>query len=119
MSGAWRAIPSAPEPGARICLEAEMTGPVHGCDLGGFPVLLVRSAGGLRAYVNACPHQHLPLDWRSSGILSPDGVSLRCSNHDARFDAATGEGTGGYGAGCALIQVPIEIRGGEVIVGGV
>jgi nitrite reductase/ring-hydroxylating ferredoxin subunit len=83
-------------------------------DIAGFPVLLVQGADGLRAYVNACPHQFLPLDWRSDRILSPDGRTLRCSNHDAGFDADTGAGLDGFAQGCALDPVPIEIHDGAL-----
>lgn len=112
MSGAWRDLPFAPAPGARVCEVAEMDMPVRGFDLDGFALLIVRTAGTLKGFVNACPHQHLPLDWRGSNILSADGTVLRCSNHEAGFDAATGRGIDGFGDGCALDPIPlIEVDG--------
>jgi len=115
---AWRDFPGAPGPGAVICAAADLpqTG-VRSFDLDGFPLLLVVSAEGLRAYVNACPHQYLPLDWRSSNILSGDGETLRCSNHDAGFDACTGAGIDGLGQGCALDPVPVTVRSGQLVIG--
>lgn len=115
---AWRDFPGAPEKGTRICAAAEvpLTG-VTSHDLDGFPILLVASAEGLRAYVNACPHQYLPLDWRSPNILSADGEMLRCSNHDAGFDACTGQGRDGLGQGCALDPVPVRVDGGWLVIG--
>jgi nitrite reductase/ring-hydroxylating ferredoxin subunit len=115
---AWRDFPGAPGAGARICRAVDV--PVSGVashDLDGFPVLLVASAEGLRAYVNACPHQYLPLDWRSGNILSADGATLRCSNHDAGFDACTGQGLDGLGQGCALDPVPVHIAGDWLVIG--
>lgn len=117
MSAAWKDFPGAPQPGARICASEDFTGKVASFDLNGFPLILVRAADGLRAYVNACPHQFLPLDWRSKNVLSGDGRLLRCSNHDAGFDACTGEGVDGLGAGCALDPVPLIEDGGAIFVG--
>ena len=115
---AWRDFPGAPGAGARICRAVDV--PVSGVashDLDGFPVLLVASAEGLRAYVNACPHQYLPLDWRSGNILSADGATLRCSNPDAGFEAGTGQGRDGLGQGCALDPVPVHIAGDWLVIG--
>lgn len=113
----WRTMPGAPGSGTPVCLADELDQPVSSVVLDGFPLLLVRSADGLKAYVNACPHQFLPLDWRSGNILSADGRLLRCSNHDAGFDACSGQGLGGLVAGCALIPVPIREVDGAVLIG--
>ncbi|MBF9061474.1 Rieske 2Fe-2S domain-containing protein [Rhodobacterales bacterium HKCCSP123] len=115
---AWRAFPGAPAPGTVVCPASGVprTG-VRSVDLDGFPLLLVASRAGLRAYVNACPHQDLPLDWRSPRILSGDGGTLRCSNHGAGFDACTGAGIDGLGQGCALDPVPVSLRDGRLVIG--
>lgn len=118
MSDAWQDFPGAPQPGSRICSLDELRGVVGSFDLDGFPLILLRTAEGLRAYVNACPHQFLPLDWRSANILSPDGRKLRCSNHDAGFDACTGRGLDGPGQGCALDPVPLREAGGDIFIAG-
>ncbi len=110
-------MPFAPAPGTRVCGINEFTGPVQSFDMDGFPLILVRAASGLRAYVNACPHQYLPLDWRSNSILSDDAKVLRCSNHEAGFDACSGAGVIGLGAGCSLDQVPITERGDDFVIG--
>lgn len=54
----------------------------------GYPVLLVRVAGGdtLRAYRNACPGSILPLH-----LGSREGDRVRCPWHGCGFDLATGE----------------------------
>jgi len=116
---AWRDFPGAPAEGTRICAAAELPeAGVASHDLDGFPILLVASTEGLRAYVNACPHQYLPLDWRSGNILSDDGGTLRCSNHDAGFDASTGAGIDGLGQGCALDPVPVHLSAdGWLVIG--
>jgi nitrite reductase/ring-hydroxylating ferredoxin subunit len=116
---AWRSFPNAPAEGTPVCAMSEVprTG-VKSFDIDGFPLILVVSAEGLRAYVNACPHQFLPLDWRSDAILSGDAELLRCSNHDAGFDACTGAGLDGFAQGCALDPVPITVHEDALLIGG-
>ncbi|MEF9605156.1 Rieske 2Fe-2S domain-containing protein, partial [Paracoccus sp. PXZ] len=82
---------------------------------GRFPLLLVRLADGIRAYVNACPHQYLPLDHRGDRIVSADGTRLMCSAHGAMFDIASGEAV--QGADCGLDAVPLAISGGKIRIG--
>jgi len=87
--------------------------------VGAFPIVFVRGAGGLRAFVNACPHQYLPLDYKGDKLLSTDGKTLRCTNHSAGFSAETGDGTEGLGLGCALDPVPVSESAGEIRVAAV
>lgn len=116
---AWTDYSTAPAPGTPVCDAARVSGAL--CltvttDRGAFPMLLVRSGGDLRAYVNACPHQYLPLDYRSDRIVSADGTMLMCSAHGARFDIATGNCIDG--ADCGLDAVPIRVVAGTVTVSG-
>lgn len=117
----WTDYASAPEPGTRICARAEIDGALSvsvETGRGRFPMLLVETDAGLRAYVNACPHQYLPLDHRGGKLLSANGAKLLCSNHAAQFDAATGEGVAGEGLGCALDAVPVTIDAArDVVIG--
>jgi nitrite reductase/ring-hydroxylating ferredoxin subunit len=101
----WADFPDAPAPGTILC-PVTMANGVTSLLLGDFPVLLVQDAHGTRAFVNACPHQFLPLDLRGN-VLGAGGVQLICSNHDATFDARTGQGTAGFGLGCALSPLPL------------
>lgn len=123
MKDAWKAYRSAPVSGSRLLLAADLAiGTTRSilCDSerGSFPLLLVGLADGPRAYVNACPHQHLPLDQRGTRILSQDGQTLRCTNHDASFSAHSGKGTGGLGQGCALDSVPLAVdEDGWLVIG--
>ncbi len=105
----WRDYGSAPAPGTAICradavkevLSVEVPGPA-----GAFPLLILRRGGGFRGYVNACPHQYLPLDYRGPQILSADGAKLMCTAHGALFDAEDGAAI--QGTDCALDAVPLE-----------
>lgn len=114
MTQAWQQYRSAPALGTRLARLDEMSiGSTHSLTLkgekGSFPMLLVRLEDALLGYVNACPHQYLPLDQRGSRILSQDGEVLRCTNHDATFSARTGEGIGGLGVDCELDPVPVSV----------
>jgi nitrite reductase/ring-hydroxylating ferredoxin subunit len=78
-------------------------------DFFGRSVLVVRTDGRVRAFVNVCTHLGGPLQ------LAPDGVSFECQWHHACFDARTGRAT------CAparpasrLIRLPTTIEDGLV-----
>jgi len=117
MSEAWRSYPGAPEPGADLCALGDIPDPgTSSVAIGEVSILVVRRGAWVAAYMNACPHQYLPLDYRASDVLSGDGSKIICSNHDAIFDVETGEGLGGHGRGCQLDAVPVKVRGGRVSV---
>lgn len=118
MSDAWKSYSHAPAPGTVICSgEAAPEAGAKCYNLGGFPLLLVRVEGEIRAYVNACPHQYLPLDQRGDKVISADGTVLRCTNHGAGFRADTGEGVEGLGLGSALDPVPVQVNAsGDIVI---
>ncbi|MFV0385632.1 Rieske (2Fe-2S) protein [Paracoccus sp. (in: a-proteobacteria)] len=111
----WQDYPSAPAPGTVICAADDVTG-VHALTVatgkGDFPILVARSGNGFCAYVNACPHQYLPLDYRGRQLQSADGTMILCTNHGARFDLATGVAVDG--ADCGLDRVPVECAAGVI-----
>ncbi len=108
-------FPDAPVNGTVICAVHDIPeGGYIAKMLGEFPVLVV---AGPRAYVNACPHQFLPLDHRGQEVIGADGTSVLCTNHGASFDLKTGAGTGGLGLGCALTPVPVHISRNNLIIG--
>lgn len=80
----------------------------HAVITGDVDVVLVRAAGGWRAYHGRCPHQGALL---GEGELE-DG-ELVCRNHRWRFDAQTGERRGGPGC---LRACPIRQDGGELVI---
>ncbi|WP_242494183.1 Rieske 2Fe-2S domain-containing protein [Salipiger sp. IMCC34102] len=79
---------------------------------GALPMILLRKAEGLRAYVNACPHQYLPLNYRGDQVLSACGTKLLCTVHGASFDADSGAAV--EGAPCGLDPVPVKEENGEI-----
>lgn len=116
MSGGWRSYRGAPEPGTRLCtLDDLAVGRALCLDVAGFPLVLLRlGADSVRAYVNACPHQYLPLDHRADRVLSADGRALLCTNHGAAFAVETGLGVAGPGLGACLDPVPVTLADGTV-----
>ncbi|MTH80102.1 Rieske (2Fe-2S) protein [Paracoccus aestuariivivens] len=116
---AWTDYSSAPTVGTRICDAAEIDG-VLSLSLqtknGIFPMLVMRWGEDFRAYVNACPHQYLPLDYHGGQLLSADGTKLLCTVHGARFAIDTGDAVDG--AECGLDAVPVVLRNGVLIVSG-
>ena len=72
-------------------------------------VFVVRRGAELRAYLDLCPHQYLPLTWRGRRVLSIDGERLRCSNHGAEFAVTDGRGVSGPGSACGLTRVPLRV----------
>lgn len=119
MTDAWRRYRGAPAEGTAVCrLDAIPEPGTLGVSLAGYPVLLARSGALLRAFVNACPHQFLPLDHKGERIISADGTLLRCTSHGAAFRLADGEGVEGLGLGCALDPIPVSIdAAGMVVIG--
>ncbi|MDR7126640.1 Rieske 2Fe-2S domain-containing protein [Pseudotabrizicola sp. 4114] len=115
---AWTDYSTAPAPGTAVCPADAITGVLSTkvqTGSGSFPLLILRSGGQLRAFVNACPHQYLPLDYRSDRLMSADGTMLMCSAHGARFDAVTGAAVDG--ADCGLDPVPITLSDGMIVIG--
>jgi nitrite reductase/ring-hydroxylating ferredoxin subunit len=109
---AWKSYRGAPAEGTILCSASDVgegsfksikSGPAD------FPILIVRSAGTLAAYVNACPHQYLPLDHRGDNSLSADGTVLRCTNHSAGFRVQDGVCVEGLGLNRALDAIPIAV----------
>ncbi|WP_162654689.1 Rieske 2Fe-2S domain-containing protein [Lentilitoribacter sp. Alg239-R112] len=117
MSDAWKSYPNAPASGTDICnfsdVENQNTLTI---DLDGFPLLIVRKNERLHVFVNACPHQYLPLDYKGDKLLSSDGTMLRCTNHSASFDIETGEGVEGLGVGCNLDIVPVRVINNRIVI---
>ncbi len=113
----WYDFPGAPVPGSEICQLSDI--PEQGVlsiMLGEFPLLVLKHLNVVRVFVNACPHQFLPLDLRSDSILSTDGLRLMCSNHQAEFRILDGKSTSGPAKGCRLVEIPANTTTDRLIV---
>lgn len=118
MSLTWQDFPGAPALGHPLCAVSDIPeAGVLALSVEGFPVLVLRVAGQFRAYVNACPHQFLPLTQRSTSILSHDGTRLICSNHNAEFLVENGLGVAGFALESCLAAIPTLVMGGQLTVG--
>ena len=114
MCNGWKSYRSAPSNGALVCsadsiADAGFKSVVVTSAAGTFPVLVFKTGSAVHAFVNACPHQYLPLDHRGDSILSADGTVIRCTNHGAGFCVSTGHGVEGLGIDQQLDAVPVRI----------
>jgi nitrite reductase/ring-hydroxylating ferredoxin subunit len=85
---------------------------------GDFPLrgFVVRVGDGVRGYVNRCPHAGHPLDLLPQRFLTADGALILCASHGALFEKASGQCLAGPCVGRSLIPVPLEVRGGCVLL---
>lgn len=74
----------------------------------------VRRDGQIYAYVNACPHLEIPLEWRENDFLDDEGELIQCSTHGALFRIATGECISGPCVGEYLRSLPVSQVGDDV-----
>lgn len=76
---------------------------------------VVRKGEEAFAYLNDCPHQLLPLNWKDDVFLTLDQTRILCVMHGATFKIETGEVLSGPMPGnCALTAVPIVVTDGEI-----
>ena len=77
-------------------------------------IVIVQTGGTRHAYINSCPHEHIPLETFPNHFLTDDKKHLLCSGHGARFVLATGECTYGPCYGKFLTRLSIEERDGAI-----
>jgi len=66
------------------------------------------------AYVNACRHQSLPLDFGDAHFFDEAFDALVCCHHGARYAPETGRCVEGACGGASLTPLAVEQRGGEL-----
>ncbi|WP_244884527.1 Rieske (2Fe-2S) protein [Marinagarivorans algicola] len=79
-----------------------------GVNMDGEHYIVVRQAHIFTAFINRCPHLHIPLEWQAHHFLDPDTELLRCSTHGALFIPSSGECVSGPCAGDTLQSVNIQ-----------
>ena len=77
---------------------------------------VVNAAGGVRAYINRCPHQGLSLNLLPDRFLSADNSVIVCCMHGAIFEKSTGFCVAGPCAGRALAPVAVAVVAGLVML---
>jgi nitrite reductase/ring-hydroxylating ferredoxin subunit len=70
----------------------------------------IRHHGVVHAYVNACAHQAVELDWLPGAFFTADGLHLVCSLHGALYEPDTGRCIAGPCRGAALVSLPVAER---------
>jgi nitrite reductase/ring-hydroxylating ferredoxin subunit len=103
-----------------VCRLSELAGGARAFTIGGgnWPrrMFVVRVADTVHGYLNRCPHAGHPLDLRPQHFLTADGTLILCSSHGALFEKSTGYCVAGPCAGRSLTPVPLEVKGGLVLL---
>jgi len=79
-------------------------------------VLVVRHAGEIRAYRNACPHQGTPLEIVPDAFFDAERRFLVCRTHGAQFRPADGFCVAGPCAGRSLTPAAVRVENGMVML---
>ncbi len=81
-----------------------------------FPAFAIRFHGIVHAYVNACAHRELELDWLPGEFFDASGSLLVCSAHGALYEPESGRCVAGPCAGAALVKLTVSERPDGAIV---
>lgn len=117
----WREHPHAPAPGDRLCRVDDIPADnglevLRGQGGGALRILLTHSAGGVRAYVNECPHFSLPLNSMPGAFLLTGDGHIMCAYHCALFRLNDGLCVDGPAKDRSLEAIPVAVIDGEVRV---
>lgn len=93
--------------GARGFSLGEGEWPLHG-------LVVQLEDGGIRAWVNRCPHAGHQLNLQAHRFLTADRRWLRCSSHGAHFDPDSGLCVAGPCVGKSLQPVKILVEDDSV-----
>ena len=77
---------------------------------------LVQTGAEVRAYLNRCAHQALPLNMLPDRFLTHDGSMILCTAHGAIFEKRTGYCVSGPCAGLSLVGIAVQIVDGYVLL---
>lgn len=80
-------------------------------------VVLFRTPGGLRGFLDVCPHQGRSLEFAPGEYLLDERGVLICPHHGASFELSGGACLSGPCAGDRLARVEIELDGERVLLG--
>ena len=77
---------------------------------------VVRRGERVYAYLNTCPHQGNPLNWKPDAFLTRNRELIMCSVHGAVFEIDSGMCVGGPCVGRTLRMLPAQVVDGRVRV---
>lgn len=83
---------------------------------GTYDGFLVREGERVTAYLNTCPHQGHPLNWKPDAFLTRSGELIMCSVHGAIFEKGTGVCVGGPCVGKSLRTLEATVQDGVIAV---
>ncbi len=78
-------------------------------------VLVVRTATGIYAYRNQCPHTGAPMEWEPDRFLDFSGALIQCGIHGALFRIEDGYCVAGPCARQSLQALPVIERAGWLV----
>jgi nitrite reductase/ring-hydroxylating ferredoxin subunit len=78
------------------------------------PAFAVRWRGVVRAWLNTCRHQQLPLDFGDAHFFDEAADAMVCCHHGARYRPESGVCVAGPCVGARLTPLAIELRGREL-----
>ena len=76
----------------------------------------IRQGAHVYAYLNACPHIGVSLDWAPDRFLTKDASQIVCSTHGALFEIPTGRCTSGPCIGESLEPIQVTIQDGQILI---
>jgi len=108
--------------GALLALDEVAAGGLAECEAvvdGAAESLIVHRAddGGVRAWLNVCPHAGRRLDWAPGRFLRGKDGALVCAAHGASFDLRDGTCVAGPCRGERLREVAVHLDGDVVRLG--
>jgi nitrite reductase/ring-hydroxylating ferredoxin subunit len=77
-------------------------------------LVLFRTQGGLRAFLDVCPHQGRSLEFAPGEYLLDEREVLICPHHGASFELAGGACLSGPCAGDRLTRIEVRVAGETV-----
>lgn len=101
---------------AAAVTEGAARGFVFGAGAARQTVFVVRHAGAIRAYRNACPHQGTPLEIVPDAFFDAGRRFLVCRTHGAQFRPADGFCVAGPCAGRSLTPAPVRVENGMLVL---
>jgi len=78
------------------------------------PAFVVRFDGRVYAYLNACAHVPIELDWMEGDFFDSDRIHLICATHGARYEPTSGYCVLGPCQGARLVSLPVAEHDGAV-----
>lgn len=80
------------------------------------PAFVVRFDGHPRAYINACAHVAVELDWLEGAFFDSERQHLICATHGATYDPASGHCVVGPCRGARLTPLTVVERDGQIVL---